>query len=404
MSSEALEIAKRLLQTANLKWESSELLKVAPDSDSLSFADIRKLEDIEVYKESLLSPRDSTLEQKFDAGGSGYLGKGDCVTLRVPRRVKGLVVAKDLADLLTIPLATTTQPKTYLLTHSHSSRQSVYFISPEYESENPPSEIQNYHRALRLWKVLEDYTHHTSGSGSLLYFGIRRTEIRPGFMLADLERTIELDEIEAFISNGDRHETRVEIFNAALSEFLKDQNPDRAFAYLLRENERFARRLREGLALFLSQHSPEKLEEEGRALHFDIADKLEKSVQAIELKSLSIPVSLLLVVKQIEASQGWSVTNSILISAVSLYAVAMVVAHFSYLSAAKLVKQRIDKSVQDLTDQGLEKNNPLLSVSFKSLRRRNSNGVIKSWIICILSFTPVAAVWIAVACGHVQAP
>jgi len=166
-------------------------------------------------------------------------------------------------------------------------------------SKAPPL-VKRYHDALKLWQAFESQAEHAvQATHHLLFFGIRKTEIAPRFSIKDLEDAdIALPEISEFITNTDRKETRKEIFHSVLSEFLQYQDVDRAFSYLLRQSTMFARKLKEGLAIYLSEHSPEKLAQEARAKYLELVDKLEKIISGMEAKSLTIPAAVLLAVSQ----------------------------------------------------------------------------------------------------------
>lgn len=391
-------VAKRLLELSALRWESSDRLSVQVLGEACltTFAELRSLEIDDIFVESMDCSQRLNLQESYNLGQDGALGEKCILVLNVPRQLRKLVVARDLDDLLSISGATSKLPKAYILTHDKGGSNAVFCYTDSLREADVPAHIRGYHSAIRMWEILESQAHHTSASGSLLFFSLWKVEIAQGFQIDDL-RNVEaaVAEIDAFISNSDRQDTRREIFTSSLAAFLRDQNPSEAFAHILRGAERFARRLREGLALFLFENSPEKLAEEGRKQHFELAEKLEKTVNTVELKALSIPLALLLVVKQAEPGNGWTVINGIMVVAVVLYWLAMTIAHLSHLTTLKLVRDRVGKAVADLEERGLEATNPLLSSEFRSLNERLGHCFLGVWVTWIFSFLPIVAVVLA---------
>jgi len=394
MSEHPIFLAQALVDRSQVRWESPDRLALTPTASRIPFEDLSALESIEVFVESIDSERDPNPQSEFNRGANGFIERGETVVLRVPRQVRKTVVAPNLNDLLATGAGATELPPAYLLTHGPSGQSRPFAFARDHAAGELPPEIRAYHDAVALWELLRNQAGHVEAHGPLLFFGIRRIEIAPGFKAEDLERGVATSEIRDFLRNEDRRETRREIFASALSEFLRDQNAEQSFPYLLRESNRFARRLREGLALFLSEHSPEKLAEDGLKNHFELAERVEKTVTAIELKSLTIPISLILVANHVEAGAGWTPSNLIILTSVVLYLLVMTIAHSSHLTTLRLVKERIDKTVQDLTNQGLAEDNPVIAKSFASLATRRRNCCVGAWIAWLFSLAPVIAVFL----------
>jgi hypothetical protein len=173
-----------------------------------------------------------------------------------------------------------------------------------------------------LWNILQDHA-EVEVENSLLFFGIRRTEIAPGFTLDDLKEEIAAEAVRTFIQDTEGKKTRQTIFSSVLSEFLRDQKPGNAFPYLLRNSDMFDRRLKEGLAIYLAEHSPEKLAEQAREEALGFSEKLEKIIGGLETKSLSIPAAVLLAVKEVGPGAGWTVINIIIAASAVTYGITM---------------------------------------------------------------------------------
>jgi hypothetical protein len=376
-------------------WCTSDSIRLTVNKSLLTFPLLRDLETCDLFVDSLSHPSEASLQTRYNGNDPGEIPIGSVIVLRVPRVVSRAVVAKDLADLLSVSSATWQEPRSYFLIAEEES-QKPYCFTCEASLADAPPRVRRYHSVLGLWGLLREQADYVTSSQALLFFGIRRTEILPRYEVADLREEIALQEIHEFITNPDRQKTRREIFRSVLSELLRDQQPERAFAYLLRVNTLFARRLKEGLAIYLATHSPEKLAEEAAAQHLELAERLEKVISGIEAKSLSIPAAVLLAIKEVKLGEGWITLNTIILAAALLYLIAMTVAHFSQRAMLKLLNATIHKTTNDLKDQGLAEANPVLSISFSNLSKRQKNSSLGSWLMWVFSSVPIIAVSYAV--------
>jgi hypothetical protein len=370
---------------------SSDEVRLSVVKGSVRFDVLRDLENSDVFAANIAHQGEPDLQTLYDNGASGELREGTAFSLRLPRVVDRWVVAKNLEDLLALHSATWQEPKAYFLITEEESNNPFCFEGEE-SLQTAPKLVRRYHEALKLWACIRGQAEHIADTESLMFFGIRRIEIVPRFEARDLKEDISLKEISDFINNRDRKETRAEIFRSVLSEFLRDRQPERAFAYVLRSSTLFARRLVEGLAIYLSANSPEKLTEEATAKHFELAEKLEKVITGMEAKSLSIPAAVLLAIKEVHFGERWVALNVIILGSAVLYLAAMTVAHFSQRAMLKLLQDTINKAVEDLRNQGLDDANPVLAKSFKSLKTRRANSALGSWVMWFFSIVPLIAV------------
>jgi len=387
------------------KWsDNNSAIDLVVEHKSISFETLKQLESSNVFAESLLLPSNPKIQADFNSGKPGELPPKTSFRLRLPRVVSGQVVAKNLADLLSISAATYRVPTEYFLVNNEDSGQHFCFSGQASLSKATPL-IKRYHDAIALWRIIEGQAEHSVASTrQLLFFGIRKTEIAPGFSLKDLAEDIAVAEILDFAANPDRVETRKEIFRSVLSEFLQDQKPDRAFSYLLRQSALFARRLKEGLAIYLSDHSPEKLAKQAQSAYLDLADKLEKIVSGMEAKSLSIPAAVLLAVKESDFGRNWTALNVLIIVATFLYLITMLIVFLSQRAMLNVLGTTISKTIKELREQGLDEKNPILSDSFAKLQSRRAHTQIGSRLMLGFSFVPLAAVIYAVFCASPAAP
>jgi hypothetical protein len=257
------------------KWSASrDSVELSIDKRPISFAVLRQLAADEIFATGLSSPGHPKVQQEFNSEQPGELVVGSSFRLDLPRSVNKCVVAKNLADLLSIEAARMRAPGAYFLVRVEDAAGSFSFTGGNLLS-SAPTLVGRYHAALQLWRILEDQADHfDDATRHLLFLGLRKVEVDPCFSVEDLQAApIALSDISAFVSDGDRKDTRREIFRSVLSEFLQHQSSDRAFPYLLRQNALFARKLKEGMAIYLSEHSPEKLAQEAQTKYLGFAQK-----------------------------------------------------------------------------------------------------------------------------------
>ena len=378
------------------EWKSEKELTLRNGDRAVSFALLRQLDGSGMVPEI----GDIKTQHEFDSGGAGQVARGISISIRVPRQWDSLVVAKDFDSLLAIPQAQEDEPIAYLVCEVEEGHGPVSFVKGDSE-ESLPRVLQLYHQALELWTLLKGLAHHVQPDGKLLFFATRRMEIAPGFGRSNLESPLWVPPIKAFISNTDRQEARQEIFVAALSELLRDQQPDKAFCCLLRSTRLLSIRIKEGLAIYLAEHSPERLASEALATAVALSESLEKIIGGLEAKALSIPAALLLAVKEIKPGGGFDALNLIIFTSLLTFAATMILIHRSQTELITQVLETIEETVKDLKRKGLDKDSPVLSGKFTGLENRAKRAKKGSSIMCSASWMPLACVVIVAFFGHV---
>ncbi len=342
---------------------------------------------------------DGKTQHEFDLGNDGQVAIGISIAVRVPRQWDTLAVARDFGSLLVIPRAMEDEPVAYIILEWGSERAPISFVSGD-KQHLLPVVIQRYHQALELWTLLKKQAHHVQPEGHLLFFFTRRMEIAPGFGQSELENQLWVPPIMAFVNNEDRQETRQEIFVAALSELLRDQAPDKAFGCLLRSTNLFTTRLKEGMAIYLSEHSPEKLAAEALASAITLSDSLEKIIGGLEAKALSIPAALLLAVKEIKPGGCLDALNVIIIMSLVSFATTMLFIHRSQSDLIEQLLQTIKATIEDLKRKGLDKDSSVLKGRFQGLEKRAARAKSGSLTMCWASWMPLACVAYVAFFGH----
>jgi hypothetical protein len=398
---EAIGAFRQVLESCSRpEWTEPDNIQLTVIGLPVPFALLRNLRDADLFA----SVEDRALQREFDEDREDQVANGKVINVRVPRTVNRFAVARDLKDLLSIPEAVTQEPAAYLF-WDENARNGVFSRVRGDALADAPEQVRHYHEALGFWKVLQDRADHIdSSNGNLLFFGIRRTEIAPGFGLEDIMDGVAVQEIEGFVGNLDRQETRYEILASVLSEFLRDQNPANAFPRLLRDSVTFARRLKEGMAIYLAEHSPEKLAEEGRVAGLELSEKLENLIASLEVKSLSIPVAILLAVKEVDQGAGMTALNTVIAASAVGYALTMTFVHQSQKTLLELLKKTILNTKKELKDKGLDEANPILRETFGSLEKRRANASRGSSTMCIFSWAPAVCVLCAMWLGTPKSP
>lgn len=386
-ASEAIAGFKSLLAQCEpeLRWQ-GRILSIKTSS-MVSFQALRQLEN----DHFIFQLATDELNTDYVRGRSGDLPPGSAIEIEVPQQASRLAVIPNLRCLLECPGVVTGQLIAYVICDN-----GVFF---SYCSEEPaaiaslPANNRRFHEALSLWKLLQNWSDHVQDDGTILYFGLRRIAIDPGFSEVELpDDTNAIIEIEAFKDTQDRSDIRKEIFKTVLAEQLRDQNPDRAFACILKTTCVFARRLKESLAIYLSEHSPVRLQQEAEKRALEFSEKLEKLISGLELKSLTIAPALLVAFKESLPGQGAVPLNAVTFFAALIYGVSMTWGHHSQLSLMGQIKFVTEDYRDEVKNQGLSESNRALQKVFPDLLNRLKHALLASWVVCYLSWLPTCVV------------
>lgn len=375
--------------SAHAQWVSDDELRIVL-AKAVSTALLRLLSEGDIFP----SLTDASRQTRFDKEEIFDLAPTSVVNLKLPRSVSKLVVARNLSAMLAIPGTQTCEPSAYVLLETKDD--SVAWSQGE-PLTGLPVDLVRYHHGVRLWQLLAEYAdYENQAAGELLYFGLRKIALSEGLEAKSLCVDIAYAEIAAFLKNPDRAAVRREIFVAQLSEFLRDQDSASAFPFLLRGSDAFTRRLREGFAIYLAELSPGKLATEAKNAALALSERLEKVIGGLEAKSLSIPVALLLAVKDVSAGGGLMMINGVLLSSALLYGLTMSFAHRSQLTLLGILRTTISSSIAEFAERGLDNGNPVLKETMAGLSKRCGLAVAASWIMCVASWVPFTCiVWMS---------
>src|SRR6266404_4648369 len=152
----------------------------------IRFASLRELEAFDTFATDFSHSSETTLQPQYDSGSEGELPNDSLFTLRLPRVVSRFVVAKNLADLLSVASATWRIPQEYFLVKEEES-DTPFCFTANTSLDNVPKLVKRYHKAIALWTLLQSLADHTTDTQSLMFFGIRRTEIEATYAIPDLE-------------------------------------------------------------------------------------------------------------------------------------------------------------------------------------------------------------------------
>lgn len=330
-------------------------------------------------------------ELAYARGRDGELAPGSLLRVEVPRQADKLTVVPSLHELIKCPGVVTGELAAYVICGDNILES--YFKGDLKPGRVCPAQLQRFHECLRLWAVLQKWSDHLQDDGTILYFGLRRVTIEPGFSEADFpDEKNAIQGIEKFQADPDRSEVRKEIFKAVLAEYLRDMPSGVAFARLLKATANLERRLRESLAIYLSEHSPERLQKEAEKSALALSEKLETIISGLETKSLTIAPALLVAFKEALPGKEAVALNVVTFAAALLYGVSMTWAYISQRSLMAHLKIVAEDCIKDVKEQGLSEDNRALKIVFSELLKRLNHAKWGSRAICALSWIPTLVV------------
>jgi hypothetical protein len=387
----SLKALQDLVRLGDVAWTAADRLELCFTADGPSVEELRALEDDHVFLTRVFAADGKDITS--DSAREGQrLAPGSRIALQVPRIVSGsAIVARDLEDLLSIEMACSRAPQAYFLWKED------FVFESDADLTAAPQVVKRYHDALALVGLLAALQDHKSPDGNILFFHLQKLEICVRFDVGDLNWKVFSREIADFVGDVRAPDRKhLEIFRGVLCTFLRNELREERLGYLIRRSEDFTRTLNESLALYLSENSPQKLFEEAQKNWLSLTEKLEKVILGMEAKSLSIPVALLLAVKEVELGLRLTPINVVILGASLLFAVTLVFFHLSQTAILSIINTEIKTSEQDLKQKGLNDSNRLLKDSFPTLSRRAENTVKGSWCMAVLGCTPVlVCIWAA---------
>ncbi len=311
------------------------------------------------------------------------LSAGIGIELQTPQIASQLAVVRSLDDLIMLPGVQSGELAPCAICDEHE------FLAFNPGEPAPTAELQHLAEVIDFWQLLKTMCDHELEDGGLLFLGVRRVEIANGFTRKDLMPS-QIPEIIKFTRDLDREEVRKEIFKSMLMDILVEQRPENAFSYLLANLKLFARRLKEGLAIYLSDRSPAKLQREAEGKALSYTEKLDKLLSAMETKSFTIPAALLLAYKEVQpGAPTWSGANCVVLVTTSLYFLTMIWAYSTQKELINQLSAAVSTFRQDLQLKGLDAENPVLKSVCPSLERRISHAIIASRIMCACAAFPL---------------
>lgn len=353
----------------------------------IPFKSLRDLEEIGFSMR--LQPEADELA--YVRGRDGELAPGGLLRVEVPRQADKLTVVPSLHELIKSPGVVTGELAAYVICDDNILES--YSKDEVQPNGMPPAQLQRFHECLRLWAVLQKWSDHIQEDGTILFFGLRRVTIEPGFSEADFpDEKNAIHGIEKFQADPDRSEVRKEILKAVLTEHLRDVPSGGAFARLLKATASLERRLRESLAIYLSEHSPERLQKEAEKSALALSEKLEAIISGLETKSLTIAPALLVAFKEALPGKEAVALNVVTFAAALLYGVSMTWAYISQRSLMAHLKIVAEDCIKEVKEQGLSEDNRALKIVFAELLKRLNHAKWGSRAICALSWIPTLVV------------
>lgn len=364
-----------------MRWNGAQLQLVL--NDPIPSFQFKELEDVGFYADFV----EQELNQRYIRTADEIIPAGSVLNLQVPRLASKLAIVRDVDDLMRLTGVKDGKLQAYVMCDTGRFQSHI----KGQPTPTAPAELKQFHDALNLWEMLVEWGDHTSAEGTILFFGLRLLEIAPGFEKRDLKDN-DVVSIQQFKEEADRQEVRKAIFKSVLSELLRDQLPDRAFAYLLGKTSLFSLRLKEGLTIYLSEHSPEKLQQEAEKQLLEFSEKVEKLVSGLEAKSLTIPAALLVAFKEVAAGAGLTTFNGVTLGTTVLYGATMTWSHITQSSLVNQIEKSVDHYITEIQMKGLNESNRALAELFPKLKTRIRHAGIASLVMCVCSWVPLVAV------------
>ena len=385
---EAITQMQHVLAQGRVTWTSANELKLSIYNSALNYDLLRPL--IEFGLEVKLPTQQE--QRVFDSGGIGCINAGSAVDMMLPRQWGKFVVAKDIDDLMSFASAHDSVPAAYLLLELWKGHPSASYVTGD-AIKDLPSIQQRYHQAVELWNILRISADHLNAEGNLMFFGPKPSEIKPGFDRVNLEhKPLWEPPIRKFICDPDRQEVRKQIFRSCLGDLLRDTTPEYAFRTFLQSTDVFERHLREGMAMYLADNTPEKLANDGRAQAMALSESLEKIIGGLEAKGLTVPAALLLAVKDMHPGTGVVGLNAVIAASLFIFAATMFFIDRSQRALIRQLTTTIDDATGNLKRKGLDESNPVIKERLRTLRERALNAKHWSVVVCIVSFVPLLVV------------
>ncbi len=119
-------------------------------------------------------------------------------------------------------------------------------------------------------------------------------------------------------------------------------------------------------------------------------------ITGLETKSLTVPVALLLAVKDLQLGMGLTSLNLIFLCSALIYAGTMFLVHRSQIASLDVFNATIAEAKAGFNRKGLESDNPVLSEAFNGLARRSRAARHGSYLMCTASWVPFLSVVAAI--------
>ncbi len=340
-----------------------------------------------------------SVTRAYETLNSNTLPTGCKVILKVPKRASKIAVVKSVDELIEMPAVQSGDLAAYIVCDATC----IYSYVANDGAVADTDELRSLSQVIEFWNLLKEISDHQQEDGTLLFFSIRKVEVSIGFAKADLGGS-EIPWILKFARDLDREEVRREIFKSMLAEMLVDQSPEKAFSFLLNSLKPFSRRLKEGLAVYLSDHSPAKLQKGAEEKALSYTEKIDKLVSGMEAKSLTIPAALLVAYKEAAAGEPLLMGgNLVVLVTAMLYLLTMVWAHFTQRDLVAQLDGTVMAFAEDLERKGLDADNPVLKSVCPSLKARIKYAGFATWVMCICAGLPLLCIILQIQFGAPKA-
>lgn len=197
----------------------------------------------------------------------------------------------------------------------------------EGDYENAPQIVRSYIDAVTVVGLFSALADHVvpKGTPKLIFFHGEKFELLLDYMQEDL---IGLKGVASFAKEFIDTETHVEqkktIVKSILLEMEKEIDGNRFNVGLIMSRfDEFSRRVSSSYQLYVSEFSFQKIKAEVEKSKFEALSKINKVFSDIQNQLLAVPVALIVVCGQMEASNGFSLKNFFIMAGSLVFAIFM---------------------------------------------------------------------------------
>lgn len=198
----------------------------------------------------------------------------------------------------------------------------------EGDYDNAPQTVRSYVDAVTLVGLFSALADHvvSKGTPKLIFFHGEKFELLLDYNQIDLAGLKGISSFAKEFINTEAHiEQKRTIVKSILLEMKKESDVDKfSIGLVMSRFDEFARRVSSSYQLYVSEFSFQKIKAEVEKSKFEALSKINKVFSDIQNQLLAVPVALIVVCGQMEASNGFSLKNFFILAGSLVFAIFMV--------------------------------------------------------------------------------